>query len=84
MYFPRKILCLTDSSFPPTEATELANQICTDVKNDPAPSDVAAASSLVASAVASASATASATDAAARPDIAFGLLGAGLFAALAL
>ncbi|KAK7753419.1 hypothetical protein SLS62_004710 [Diatrype stigma] len=70
-----------------SKATDLANQICSDVKNNPTSSDVAAASSLVASAVASASATASSTDspdAAARPDITFGLLGAGLFAALAL
>ncbi|EMR64687.1 hypothetical protein MGN70_008591 [Eutypa lata] len=64
-------------------ATDLANKICADVKNNPNPTEVAEASGLVSSALASASPTET-PDAAARPDIAFGMVGAGLLAALAL
>ncbi|KAI1493826.1 hypothetical protein F5X96DRAFT_119786 [Biscogniauxia mediterranea] len=65
------------------KASDLAPQICEEATSDPDPTEVASASNIVASAVSTASASSTA-DAAVRPEMGMGLLGAGLLAALAL
>ncbi|KAI5922025.1 hypothetical protein F4810DRAFT_675985 [Camillea tinctor] len=65
------------------KASTLAPQICEEATSDPDPTEVASASNIVASAVSTASASAT-PDAAVRPEMGMGLIGAGLLAALAL
>ncbi|KAH9905756.1 hypothetical protein F4778DRAFT_678127 [Xylariomycetidae sp. FL2044] len=66
-----------------TKASSLAPQICTEVADDPSPSEVAAASSIVASALSTASPTPTGA-APARPELGYGVLGAAALAAFAL
>ncbi|OTA55056.1 hypothetical protein K449DRAFT_400242 [Hypoxylon sp. EC38] len=61
----------------------LAPEICTAATNNPDPSAVASASNIISSAIGTATPTAS-PDAAARPEIGMGLIGAAALAALAL
>ncbi|OTA99703.1 hypothetical protein M426DRAFT_324890 [Hypoxylon sp. CI-4A] len=63
--------------------TTLAPEICTEVNNNPDPSAVASASNIVSSAIGTATATAT-PDAAVRPEVGFGLVGAAALAAFAL
>ncbi|KAI3318062.1 hypothetical protein HD806DRAFT_512971 [Xylariaceae sp. AK1471] len=62
-------------------AISLAGQICTVILENPAPSDVASASNIVTSALGAASAT-STPDAAARPELGYGIMGAAAAVAM--
>ncbi|KAI1399188.1 hypothetical protein F4819DRAFT_466034 [Hypoxylon fuscum] len=71
------------SSDDQSKLTTLAPEICTAVASNPDPAAVASASNIVASAVGTATPT-STPDAAARPEIGMGLLGAAALVAFAL
>ncbi|KAI1157992.1 hypothetical protein F5B18DRAFT_642809 [Nemania serpens] len=77
-------LCIASScdSDALNSAASLAGQICTDVANNPDPSEVASASAIVTSALGAASPTSSPDSAAFRPEISFGLGLMGLAAAV--
>ncbi|XXH01486.1 hypothetical protein Hte_007846 [Hypoxylon texense] len=66
-----------------SELTTLAPEICDAATSNPDPSAVASASNIITSAVGTATPTAT-PDAAARPEIGMGLVGAAALAALAL
>ncbi|KAI6086314.1 hypothetical protein F4821DRAFT_238485 [Hypoxylon rubiginosum] len=71
------------SSDDQTKLTTLAPEICDAATSNPDPSAVASASNIITSAIGTATPT-STPDAAARPEIGMGLLGAAALAALAL
>lgn len=70
--------CQGDES---SKAISLAGQICNEVSQNPDPSDVASASNIVTSALGAASAT-STPDAAARPEVGYGIIGAAAAVAM--